>query len=222
MDKKFKNPVIAALNETHKHLAIDYNGMKFYKPDTCSFGAFTEIAKTKEAINKYATLTQNFFVVGERPNFDTKITLIKEVTCSQMVLENLIEPAYESEIIKLNQLHMDEVYDLVWLVMPGYYEKKTFTMGNYYGIFKNEKLVAVTGERLQSNTFIEVSAVVTHPEHTGNGYAKQLVAHTSKNIFLQEKTPILHVAKSNYKAINLYEKLGYEINDEIVWRNYSK
>ncbi len=220
MNKKFNNPVWSALNETHQHLAINYKGMKFYNPEICPFGAFTELDKSKNAINEYSRLTENFFVVGEKPFFNNPITLTREVICNQMILETLNEPKYNDTIIKLTPNHINEVYDLVWLVMPGYYKKLTFTMGNYYGIFKNNKLVALTGERLQSNTFIEVSAVVTHPEYTGNGYAKQLVAHTSKHILEQNKTAILHVAEDNINAIRLYEKLGYVSHHKITWRNF--
>jgi hypothetical protein len=39
--------------------------------------------------------------------------------------------------------------------------------------------VVVTGERMQMNDFIEVSAVITH-RIPWKGYAKQLVAHTHK------------------------------------------
>jgi hypothetical protein len=35
-------------------------------------------------------------------------------------------------------------------------------LGNYYGIYKDDQLVAVTGERMQMGDFIEVSAV--HPD----------------------------------------------------------
>jgi hypothetical protein len=34
-------------------------------------------------------------------------------------------------------------------------------LGDYYGIFKDNKLVAVTGERMKVNAFTEVSAIVT-------------------------------------------------------------
>lgn len=91
-------------------------------------------------------------------------------------------------------------------------------MGNYYGIYKNNQLIAVTGERMQMNEYIEVSAVITHPDHCGKGYAKQLVTHTVNSILDQNKTPFLHVAESNIGAIKLYEKLGFKTRKKIsVW-----
>ena len=70
-------------------------------------------------------------------------------------------------------------------------------------------LVAVTGERMQMDDFTEVRAVVTHPQHTGKVYAKQLVAYTVNQVFAKGKTPYLHVLESNLPAIALYEKLGF-------------
>ncbi|WKX75861.1 GNAT family N-acetyltransferase [Zobellia laminariae] len=94
-------------------------------------------------------------------------------------------------------------------------------MGKYFGIFKNGKLVAITGQRMQTNLFIEVSAVVTHPQYTRQGLAKQLIAHTTKEILKENKTPILHTNKGNL-AISLYAKLGYELTRDMNWWSYRK
>ena len=74
--------------------------------------------------------------------------------------------------------------------MPGFYQKRSFELGNFYGIFKNNKLISITGQRMQTDSFIEVSAVVTHPDFTKKGFAKQLVAHTTKEILKENKLPI--------------------------------
>lgn len=57
--------------------------------------------------------------------------------------------------------------------------------------------------------YTELSAIVTHPEHTGKGYAKQLIIHASNRIFNESKIPYLYVADTNLNAIKLYEKLGF-------------
>ena len=80
-------------------------------------------------------------------------------------------------------------------------------------------MVAVAGERMKMNGFTEVSAVVTHPEYTGKGYAKHLVAHTVNEIFKQGKIPILHVLQTNISAISLYQKLGFMIRNTMdFWK----
>jgi predicted GNAT family acetyltransferase len=133
-----------------------------------------------------------------------------------MVLNKLPEVEITEDIVLLTDEFIDEVYNLIWLVMPGYYRRRTFEMGNYYGIFKDGKLVSITGQRLQTNLFIEVSAVVTHPDYTRKGLAKQLIAHCTKEILKEKKVPILHTNKGN-AAIPLYEKLGYKLTRDMNW-----
>lgn len=108
------------------------------------------------------------------------------------------------------------------MVQPGYFKKRTYLLGDYYGIFKNSELVAVTGERMEMNKYVEVSAVVTHPNYTGKGYAKQLVAHTVNNIFDKKKVPYLHVAETNTRAIKIYNNLGFQTRRKISFWNIIK
>lgn len=137
-----------------------------------------------------------------------------------------IDITYTHEIVKLDESHRAALLVLVKIVYPEYFKSKTADLGNYYGIFKDNQLVAITGERMQMNDFVEVSAVITHPEHTGKGYAKQLVAYTANAIFEQNKTPFLHVAEANVGAVKLYEKLEFVTRTKMnIWeiaKNYTQ
>ncbi|WP_291968162.1 GNAT family N-acetyltransferase [Maribacter sp.] len=224
LDTQLKNPVWYALNETHKKFCVEYDGVQFYDQEVCTFGAFFDEGKTANASKQYSKTTDSFFFVSEKktPVVDeTKIILEKKVDGCQMVLNELSDVLITEDIVLLSDEYIDEVYDLVWLVMPGYYRRRTFEMGNYYGIFKDGKLVSITGQRMQTNLFIEVSAVVTHPDYTRRGLAKQLIAHTTKEILNKNKQPILHTNKGNL-AIPLYKKLGYELTRDMNWWLYRK
>jgi ribosomal protein S18 acetylase RimI-like enzyme len=221
-DKKLDNPVWSSLSETHQRFAVDYDNIKFYHPDYCPFGGFENNFAITGPINEYSTMVDLFFIVGEKPKLSNLLKINKEVICLQMVNYNPIDWIIKETIVKLTEEHNDALYRLVNLVQPGYFKRKTALLGNYYGIFKNDKLVAVTGERMQMNDFIEVSAVVTHPNYTGKGYARQLVAHASNEIFNQNKTPFLHVIETNVGAIQLYEKLGFRIRRKISFWNITK
>ena len=167
-------------------------------------------------------MVDNFFIVGEKPELSNLLKLNKELVCLQMIVYDAIDIPTKDKIVKLTDQHIDALYELVNLVQPGYFKRKTALLGNYYGIFKNDVLVAVTGERMQMNDFVEVSAVVTHPNHTGKGYAKQLVVYTVNEIFKQNKTPYLHVIEDNIGAIQLYEKLGFSTRRKISFWNITK
>lgn len=219
-----ENPVWHSLNETHQNFALVYDTVRFYNPEICPFGAFTNASNTKDALTAYSKLTNDFFLVSENdiPTFDENyVVLNKKMEGCQMVLNELIEVEITETIEPLNETHIQEIYDLIWLVMPGYYRKRTFDMGDYFGIFKNGKLIAISGQRMQTNNFIEVSGVVTHPGYTRQGFAKQLITHTTKEILKTGKHAILHTTKGNL-AIGLYESLGFELTRDMNWWYFNR
>ena len=219
MYERLDNPVWHSLSETHKDLSIDYHNIKFYQPAYCPFGGFIDNNNVASRIDEYSKLINNLFVVGEKPFFSNKLFLKKELICVQMVLEKKTEAGIEEDLIKLDNAFSGALSSLVNEVQPGYFKKKTNLMGDYFGIVRDGKLVAVTGERMKMKNFTEVSAVVTHPFYTGKGYASQLVGHTVNNIFNENKIPYLHVAETNLGAIRLYEKLGFTTRRKISFWN---
>lgn len=224
LEDKLKNPVWHSLKETHKKFTLEFDGVQFYNPEINNFGAFFDTYKTVEASNKYAELTEKFFWVSENktPIIDNdKIVFEKKINGCQMILDELIDLETTEEIVLLTKENINEIYDLIWLVMPGFYQKRGFEMGNFYGIFKDNKLIAISGQRMQTDDFIEISSVVTHPNYTRRGFAKQLIHYTTKEILKENKLPILHTNKGN-PAIGLYEKLGFKISRDMNWWLYSK
>jgi len=219
MYERLDNPVWHSLSETHKDLSIDYHNIKFYQPAYCPFGGFIDNNNVASRIDEYSKLINNLFVVGEKPFFSNKLFLKKELICMQMVLEKKTEAGIEEDLIKLDNAFSGALSSLVNEVQPGYFKKKTNLMGDYFGIVRDGKLVAVTGERMKMKNFTEVSAVVTHPFYTGKGYARQLVGHTVNKIFDENKIPYLHVAETNLGAIRLYEKLGFTTRRKISFWN---
>jgi len=221
-ENKLDNPVWYSLSENHNDFAIDYGNTKFYNPNYGPFGGFIALENTAIATKEYSDLIDNFFVVGEKPEIDPSLKIAKELVCLQMVINERIQLPIDVEIVKLTLDHNEVLCDLVNLVQPGYFKNKTILLGNYYGIFKDNQLIAITGERMKMNSFTEVSAIITHPDHTGKGYAKQLITHVVNTIFDQGKIPFLHVAEYNLGAIALYEKLGFTTRRKMSFWNITK
>jgi len=220
---KLDNPVWYSVSEAHKDFGIDFGTIKFYHPDYCPFGGIIASKNIEDSIFEYSKLVNNFHIIGQKPTVPDNLKIDHELICHQMIIHDKIEGDIVDQIVKLEEEHLDDLLGLVKIVYPEYFKKKTAELGNYYGIYKNNQLVAVTGERMQMDEFTEVSAVITHPEHTGQGYAKQLVSHTVNAILEQNKTPFLHVAESNIGAIKLYEKLGFQTRAKIsVWNIVQK
>jgi ribosomal protein S18 acetylase RimI-like enzyme len=220
---KLDNPVWYSLSETHRPFSVDdNNNIKFYHPDYCPFGGFKTPENISRHIDEYATRVDNFFVIGDKPQLSNQLELKKELVCLQMMVGDKIDIAVTEDVTALTNEHNEELFQLVNLVQPGYFRKQTSLLGNYVGIVKNGQLISVTGERMKMNDFVEISAIVTHPDHTGRGYAKQLIAHTVNTIFNQGKTPYLHVLESNSGAIKLYEKLGFARRRKMSFWNIAK
>lgn len=221
---KLDNPAWYSLSETHKDFVIDYNNMKFYDPDHCTFGGAVNDNETESGIAAYASLTNSFFVIGNRPDINDKVQIEGELVCNQMVLDQRIDIDIHENIIELHtEDQRNDLFKLVNLVQPGYFKNKTADLGSYYGIYKNDQLIAVTGERMKMHGYTEMSAIITHPEQTGKGYAKQLIVHASNRIFNESKIPYLHVADTNFNAIKLYEKLGFLTRKKIsFWKLLTK
>lgn len=72
--------------------------------------------------------------------------------------------------------------DMVQEFYPGFYRPKTHLLGNYYAIFNDGKLVAVTGERFQNEDFLKITAVVSNIAFTGRGYAQQIMTFVNNKI----------------------------------------
>ena len=79
--------------------------------------------------------------------------------------------------VRLGKQHVPQMMQLTDLTKPGPFGPRTIDFGYYYGLFENDRLIAMTGQRLHVHQFTEISAVCTHPDHLGRGYAFTLVQH---------------------------------------------
>jgi ribosomal protein S18 acetylase RimI-like enzyme len=113
------------------------------------------------------------------------------------------------EMAELGLPDSPEMLALTKLTQPGPFGPRTHELGTYLGIRNEGKLVAMAGERLKVPGYTEVSAVCTHPDFLGRGYAAALMSEIMKRIRERGETPFLHVRADNARAIALYERLGF-------------
>jgi predicted GNAT family acetyltransferase len=130
----------------------------------------------------------------------------------QMVCENGMAPQNStstSDIFELCDEDSPEMVELATLTKPGPFGTRTHELGYYVGMRVDGKLVAMAGERLKVPGYTEVSAVCTHPDHLGRGYAGRLMTEVMRCIRQRGEKPFLHVRSDNARAIALYERLGF-------------
>ena len=112
-------------------------------------------------------------------------------------------------IVELGPQDSAEMIALTALTKPGPFSTRTHELGTYLGIRDSGTLVAMAGERLKVPGHTEVSAVCTHPDHTGKGYAAILMLEVMKGIRGRGETPFLHSRQDNLRAIEVYKRLGF-------------
>jgi predicted GNAT family acetyltransferase len=119
------------------------------------------------------------------------------------------QSGFANKITRLGAHNSPEMVELATLTKPGPFGIRTHELGSFVGIRCEGKLVAMAGERLKVPGYTEVSAVCTHPEHIGKGYAGTLMTEIMRGIWDRGEIPFLHVRSDNTRAIALYERLGF-------------
>jgi ribosomal protein S18 acetylase RimI-like enzyme len=114
--------------------------------------------------------------------------------------------------------HAAQAVALAALTHPGPFGPRNLELGDYFGLFEGERLVAMAGERLAAGPMREVSAVCTHPDHQGRGLARRLVDTLVRRQLARGETPFLHVMSTNERGLGLYRRLGFADYRETVVR----
>jgi ribosomal protein S18 acetylase RimI-like enzyme len=141
-------------------------------------------------------------------------SLVRDCPMLQMVYQgnctDLSLPSDAGErVVELGSADVPEMMELTALTKPGPFSKRTHELGAYVGIRLDGRLIAMAGERMKVPGYTEVSAVCTHPEHTGKGYARALMTTVMRQICERGEKPFLHVREPNVHAVQLYERMGF-------------
>src|ERR1700751_4602357 len=170
------NPVWFALTTEHRLLARSHGLARRYAPDVSPLAAF--LHPTQDA---FADL-QRLVSPGEHVAFFTVSPFDVpggwQVDRSRWIDQMICEVSLDSPPLAplpLGTTDVPEMLELTAATEPGPFLPQTIQMGRYFGIRANDgRLVGMGGERLRSTGFVEISAVCTHPEFRGRGYARDL------------------------------------------------
>lgn len=113
------------------------------------------------------------------------------------------------EAVRLGPAHAALAVALARLTQPGPFDHRTLELGEYFGCFDGERLVAMAGERMTAGTLREISGVCTHPDYQGRGLARRLMRKLIRRQQQRGETPFLHVMCDNTGAHRLYERMGF-------------
>jgi ribosomal protein S18 acetylase RimI-like enzyme len=216
--KPLDNPIWNALNTEHSTLALGDGRARRYPADIGPLSGLADQSDASyEALRELAGLDGMVgLFLTEPPVLRPGWTLIRGGELDQMICMNPeslsttpMPPNATSRL--LTPADVPEMVALAELTEPGPFRNRTIELGVFYGIFDSARLVAMAGQRLHLPEFVEVSAVCTHPDARGRGYARALMAQVIQEMQQRGKTPILHTFADNQPAIRVYEGLGFTL-----------
>ncbi|HEY2347345.1 MAG TPA: GNAT family N-acetyltransferase [Xanthomonadaceae bacterium] len=191
-----------------------------FPPEVAPFLAVAHAdADIGDAIETLVAADETVYLLGVAPRVPAGWSLKSYGLLAQMACASPIDVIDGPDAIELSEAHCADVLELTALVYPHYFRPRTMDMGRYFGIYREGRLAAMIGERLGSETHTELSAICTHPEFNGRGYARRLIAQLTNDNLARGRTPFLHVSRENPRALGLYERIGYRHRPGIGFRS---
>jgi len=210
------NPFWSSLASVHRDLALRAGEVSRYPRDYAPFlGVADAQAEVKAHLEALIAPGESVLLLGVVPHVGNGMHLEAFHPLAQMVCEAPIEMIAGPEIIELGEAHRADVLALTALVYPHYFRPRTMDMGRYYGIYREGRLAAMIGERLGTDSAREMSAICTHPDFAGLGYARRLTAMLTNATLRHGHLPFLHVSYENPRAKRLYEQIGFRLRRDI-------
>jgi GNAT superfamily N-acetyltransferase len=221
----FANPIWHALKTRQQEFAEVAGAAVKYASDVAPFAAVGERGEAgARDLRSLLKLGEVVYLMGELPvaapaELAPGLALKGTLAGLQMVLpQNAEIPATGRgpvEVQKLSCADAEEMVELTGIAFPGYFRIRTCAMGTYYGVRVDGRLVAMAGERMRFDRYVEVSGVCTHPEHTGKGYAAALITQLLDDHRRDGWDSCLHLSAKNKRAFDLYERLGFLLHREV-------
>ncbi len=216
MPSELDNPFWSSLRSRHRELAQCAGDAARYPPEFAPFlGVASGEAGVAEALASLVAPDESVYLIGVVPRLPREWRLQAFRPLAQMVCTESIPVIDGPDAIELSGQHRADVLALTALVYPHYFRERTMDMGRYFGIYQGGRLAAIIGERLGTDATQEITAVCTHPDFNGRGYARRLIALLSNDNLERGRTPFLHVSHENARAEKLYERIGYRHRRDI-------
>ncbi|MEG3125276.1 GNAT family N-acetyltransferase [Sphingomonas sp. GB1N7] len=190
-----------------------------FRPEINLFGAAAD--RTPESLTALAALVPPGGTLGlvEAEEFAPPpgVAIRSRAIINQMLLTRLTGPVTPIDFAPLTDGDAPEMMALATLTVPGPFFSHTHRLGDFVGVKLDGRLVAMAGERMKPTGFTEVSAVCTHPDHRGQGYARALMQVVIGRILARGETAFLHVYPDNEGAIGMYEAMGFRFRHAMTY-----
>lgn len=221
----FPNPFWQALRTEQSRIAIGSPLALRYPADVIPFAGLSE--PSEHAMNALLELLapqESIYLTGDHQPCISGLERRGSISGWQMQFSGAIprpDPG-APPIAMLNGQDSAAMVALTDAAFPGFFRIRTYILGSYFGIHVDGQLVAMAGERIALPGYREISAVCTLPGHAGKGYAAHLLRHILRFHSDNGLRSFLHVAAPNKRAIDLYERLGFEKTSAITFTRFRR
>jgi GNAT superfamily N-acetyltransferase len=213
-----------SLTGPHSRFAVGRGGARRFAPGFPPMLGFADPMRPDfAAITDHCAPDEHFYTDGWAGDPPPGWQVDLEATMHKMAWDGRKAPEDAAPDARpLRPEDADQAVALAVLTNPGPFGPRNIELGDYFGIFEGDRLVAMAGERLAAGSMREVSAVCTHPDFQGRGLARRLVDKLVRRQLARGETPFLHVMTSNVLGHGLYQRLGFADHRESVVRVVSK
>lgn len=220
MDDLLDNVFWHGLTGPHAKYASGSGAARRYAPGFSPIVAFADAERPDfGALAPWCDAGEHFYCAGWRGPAPAGWRIDAESTMFRMVWDRAApEPEDLPEAVRLGARHAAQAVELARLTQPGPFGPRTIELGDYFGIFEGERLVAMAGERTHAGRLREISGVCTHPDRQGRGWARRLMLKLVGLQLRRGETPFLHVMRDNEGAHGLYRRMGFRVHQEPVVR----
>jgi ribosomal protein S18 acetylase RimI-like enzyme len=215
------HPLWLTLNGPRSDFGTVRGNAARFLPDVSTLAALAPYAQSNAWDDLHDLLTAGeyvalfFFDPAPPIPAATPFRVVYEGDYDQMLCTALTPPATPLStppLVSLGRADAAEMLALVELTEPGPFAMRTHEIGRYLGIRADSgQLVAMAGERARMTGWVEISAVCTHPDHRGRGYAERLVRELTADVLARRNGLFLHVRSDNHVARRAYERIGFRI-----------
>ncbi|MYM70015.1 GNAT family N-acetyltransferase [Pseudoduganella sp. FT55W] len=200
-----------SLNGAHRHWSDGTAQVRRYTQGFSPIIAFADPAQPHlAALAPWCASGEHFYCDGWSGAAPPGWRIEVESTMFRMLWDGQLPAADPApDALPLRAGHAPQALELATLCKPGPFGIRTIELGDYFGYFDGERLMAMAGERLCAPGLREISGVCTHPDYQGRGLAQQLIAKLLLRHAARGEQSFLHVMRTN-PAHQLYLGMGFK------------
>jgi GNAT superfamily N-acetyltransferase len=216
MDPRLTNIFWTCLAGPHAHFAVGSGGARRYADGFSPIVGFADPqAPDFGALAAHCAPGAAFYCEGWSGSAPAGWRIEVEAAMVRMLWQGNLPPTDEApEARPLGPEHVEQACALAALTRPGPFGPRTVELGEYFGCFDGDRLLAMAGERTTAPGLREISGVCTHPDAQGRGLARRLMRKLIRREMLRGETPYLHVMSGNTGARQLYARMGFAEDGE--------